>query len=78
MTPEQIAELARQSGMAFHMGQPHPEVLRQLERFAKFIESATRAECAMVCRNLIANQGTSANISIAKDIANLCAEAIER
>lgn len=46
MTPEQILELAHQAGMAFHMGQPHPAVMQQLELFAKLVEAATREECA--------------------------------
>lgn len=49
----------------------------QMREYGKLVEAATREECARVCRNLIANQGTSDSIKAAKEVANLCAEAIE-
>ena len=82
MTPEQIIELADECGASVYKYQSVARVSIEfgraaLAKFAKLIEAANRAECARVCRNLIANEGTSASISVAKEVSNLCAEAIE-
>lgn len=76
MTPEQILELAEEAEFDKHRYW-NDDGSNRLVTFAKLIEAHTREECAKVCRHLIANKGTSASIKAAKEVASLCAEAIE-
>ena len=51
MNQEQILSLTRQSGMAFHLGMPHPAVMQQLTRFAELVEAYAQDECAKLIEN---------------------------
>lgn len=72
MTPEQVNDMWETV-----LSTGDPTAGNAHIRFARAIETATREECARVCRNLIANEGTSASIKVAKEVSNLCTEAIE-
>ncbi len=75
MTPEQIERL--EMAVKPNTYSEWAAVLYCVETINAETEATTRATCARICRNLIANQSTSANISIVKDIMNLCADYIE-
>lgn len=87
VTLEQITALAKEAGLhsalilsiygnTESLTSSETVELKRIHDFAKLIEDATREECAKVCENLIAGEGTSDHISIAKEVANFCAEAI--
>lgn len=81
MTPKQINKLAMRCGMHSAMMMAlyktpdalcdsELEELRLIHKFAKLIESATREECARVCRDMQNGFASDQHIE--------CAESIER